>query len=145
MTRLLLVGCVKTQLDGPAPAEELFVSELFRRRRRHAEAAGSPWYVLSSRHGLLRPDEVVAPYDLPLGRQPVAYRRAWGAAAVERLAREAGNLRNVVVEVHAGAAHVDPLRAPLARAGAALRTPVAGLTQGQHLAWYAAAGARAPG
>lgn len=139
--RVVLVGCVKTQLGGAAPAEELFCSELFRRRRRFAEAARCPWFVLSSRYGLVRPDDVLDPYDLPLGRQPVAYRRAWGERAVERLAFVLGDLASlegVTLEVHAGAAHVDPLREPLARRGAVLLTPLRGLSQGRHLAWYAA-------
>lgn len=142
--RVLLVGCVKTQLDGPAPAEELFVSPLFRCRRRYAEASGCPWFVLSSRHGVLRPDDVVGPYDLPLARQPVAYRRAWGAGAVRRLDSELGGLAGVTLEVHAGAAHVEPLREPLSAAGAELLTPLRGLTQGQHLAWYASVTSRPP-
>ena len=76
---LLLVGCVKTQLDHPAPADELFVSPLFRYRREFAERSGRPWFVLSSRHGLVAPGTVVEPYDFPLARQPVAFRRTWAA------------------------------------------------------------------
>lgn len=131
---------MKTQLDGPAPAEELFCSELFRRRRRFAQGSGCPWFVLSSRYGLLAGDEVVEPYDLPLDRQPVAYRRLWGEGVVAQLETAAGDLRDVVVEVHAGAAHIDPLRVPLERARARILAPLQGLTQGRHLAWYAAAG-----
>lgn len=68
----MLVGCVKTQLPVRAPADELFVSPLFRRRRDFAERSGLPWFVLSSRHGLVRPGQVIEPYDLCLARQPVA-------------------------------------------------------------------------
>jgi len=31
--------------------------------RGYAQARGEPWYVLSAKHGLLQPDERVAPYD----------------------------------------------------------------------------------
>jgi len=40
--------------------------------------------------------------------------------------------------VHVGAAHVEPLRAPLAAKGATLTTPLAHLRQGERVAWYSA-------
>lgn len=63
---LVLIGCVKSKLGVPAPAEELYVSPLFRKRRAYAESAGTPWFVLSAEHGLLAPSDVVAPYDRAL-------------------------------------------------------------------------------
>lgn len=39
-------------------------------------------------------------------------------------------------EIHAGAAHAEPVTAALHERGAAALTPLRGLNQGQHLAWY---------
>jgi hypothetical protein len=135
---VVLVGCVKTQLGHPAPAEELFVSPLFRRRRHYAESSGLPWFVLSSRHGLLRPEDVAEPYDLPLARQPLAFRLAWGERVADQLGAALGPLAGAVFEAHAGAAHVEPLAAALGGRGAIVLAPLRGRTQGGHLAWYAA-------
>jgi hypothetical protein len=40
--RAVLLGSVKLKVDHPAPAEELYVSPLFRRRRAYAEDTGLP-------------------------------------------------------------------------------------------------------
>jgi hypothetical protein len=133
---LLLVGCVKTQLDHSAPADELFCSPLFRLRRDFAERSGRPWFVLSSRHGLVRPEQVIEPYDLPLARQGVAYRQQWGRRVVADLAAAVGELGGLTVEIHAGAAHAESVIAGLAERGAATRWPQRGLNAGHHLAWY---------
>ena len=133
---LLLVGCVKTQLDHPAPADELFISPLFRYRREFAERSGRPWFVLSSRYGLVAPGTVVDPYDFPLARQPVAYRRTWAAQAVADLGSAAGDLAGLMIEIHAGSAHAEPVIAVLHQRGASTHWPQRGHNAGQHLAWY---------
>lgn len=133
---LVLVGCVKKKLDVPAPARELYTSPLFRKERAYAEQAGVPWFVLSAEHGLVAPDEVVAPYDLRLSKTSRDYRRAWGARAVERLGEVVGPLRGKAIEVHAGSAYTDSVRDILIRAGATVVEPLAGLPMGARLAWY---------
>jgi len=44
------------------------VSPLFRKASAYAEATCDRWFILSAKHGLLAPDEVVEPYDVKLGR-----------------------------------------------------------------------------
>jgi hypothetical protein len=135
---VVLVGGVKWKRDHPAPAEELYASPLFRHRREFAELTGPPWFILSPKYGLVAPDEVIAPYDLAMAQQSRDYRAAWAGFVAEQLVATLGSLQGVVFEVHAGAAYVDPLEPVLRARTAAVTTPVRGLTQGQHLAWYAA-------
>lgn len=66
MTRIGLVGCSATKLDRPAPARELYVSPLFVKASAYAEATCQRWYVLSAKHGLVKPDQVLEPYDVAL-------------------------------------------------------------------------------
>ena len=133
---MLLLGCVKSKRSEPAPACDLYTSELFTRRRRYAEAAGLPWYVLSARYGLVRPEEILAPYDVHLAGQSASYRAAWGAFVVEQLRRERGDLSGLVIEVHAGDAYVEAVRDPLERAGSVVLDPVDARSMGETLAWY---------
>jgi hypothetical protein len=133
---IVLVGCVKTKLPTAAPADELYTSPLFRKRRRYAEAAGRPWFILSALHGLVRPDLVLEPYDMYLAGQPVTYRRQWALRVVSDLIAAVGPLEGRTIELHAGASYVEPLEPLLAAAGADVRVPLRGLNQGQHLAWY---------
>lgn len=132
---LVLVGCVKSKRDTALPARDLYRSTLFEGRRGYAERSGAPWYVLSARWGLVRPEEEIAPYDLYLGGCSVSYRRAWGSFVVAQLAEER-ELGGTVVEVHAGGDYVEALRGPLRERGALLRAPLASLPLGHTLAWY---------
>ena len=135
---VLLLGCVKLKASSPQQAKDLYVSDLFQKRRRYADQRGLPWFVLSAEHGLLRPDDLVAPYDVELKAQPASYRRVWGAWVFERLRRELGALSGVRLEVHAGEAYAEALVEPASIAGARLSRPLRGLRQGVQLAWYLA-------
>jgi hypothetical protein len=126
-----LVGCSKRKLAHAAPAALLYASPLFRLAARHCAASCGQWFVLSARHGLLAPDEVVAPYDLSLGRLGREGRAAWAGRIVGQL--RARGLLGVGhrFELHAGAAYATQL-AGLIDADQPLR----GLGIGQRLAWY---------
>lgn len=139
---VVLVGCVKSKLDRPGPARELYTSALFRKMRAYAETTGAPWFVLSAEYGLVEPARVIEPYELHLASTSRAYRTGWGRRVVDDLAAKLGGLGSLVIEIHAGAAYVEALRDGLAGAGATIVEPLAGLGVGQRLAWYAAA---APG
>lgn len=141
---IVLVGCVKEKLDHPAAARDLYVSPLFAKERAYAEASGVPWFNLSAEHGLVAPDEVLAPYDLRLSKTSVDYRRAWGSRVVQRLGDVAGPLDGKRIEVHAGSAYIDPIKSLLAQHGASVVDPLAGLTFGPRLAWYKSGGALSP-
>jgi len=135
---VLLLGCVKLKASSPQQAKDLYVSNLFLKRRGYADQRGLPWFVLSAEHGLLRPDDLVAPYDVELKAQPASYRRVWGAWVIERLRREVGTLTGVRLEVHAGDAYAEALDEPIAASGAELIRPLQGLMLGEQLAWYLA-------
>ena len=134
---VVLVSCVKSKLDHPAPARDLYTSALFRKERAYAEATGVPWFILSAEHGLVDPSRVIEPYELYLPSTTRAYQGAWGQQVIDDLSSKLGGLDERVVEVHAGAAYVNAIRGGLAAAGATIVEPLAGLTMGERLAWYA--------
>jgi hypothetical protein len=133
---VILIGCVRTKKAVASPASELFASPLFAGRRRYAAGSGRPWYILSAKFGLLAPGDVIGPYDVYLADQSPGYRKAWGEFVTAQLDQYEQALRGRRIEVHAGAAYVDPLRGPLAARGAVLAVPLAHLRQGEQLAWY---------
>lgn len=134
---VVLIGCVRTKGSSACAAADLYTSPLFGRRRRYALASGLPWFILSAKFGLLAPEDVIGPYDTYLAEQSPAYKKAWGEFVVAQLEQWLSGLRNHAIEVHAGAAYVEPLRAPLAARGGRLIAPLAHLRQGEQLAWYA--------
>ena len=117
--RVLLLGSSGPTGVAAGPVAGLFSSEGFARARDDALAAGVPWFVLSAKHGLLDPDDVVGPYEVQLGDQSSGYRSAWGEWVVAQLADRL-QLDGTVVEVHGGVDFAQPLRHPLALRGAGL-------------------------
>lgn len=61
-----IVSCTAHKRDRPMRAENLYCSELFYKSRRYAQANYDAWLILSAKHGLIRPCEVVEPYDRKL-------------------------------------------------------------------------------
>jgi hypothetical protein len=133
---VVILGCVSSKRREPAPAKDLYISPLWEKRRAYAVASGKPWVIYSAKHGILDPDRVIEWYDVALARLATAERRAKGEQAVTQLREKFGPLSGKAFEIHAGAAYVDSLAAPLHREGAELVAPLQGLTIGRHLRWY---------
>ena len=123
--RVVLIGSSGVTAAEPVRVADLFRSAGFTRAREHAVSSGLPWFVLSAKHGLLEPDDVVAPYALELGDSSTVYRSAWGEWVAAQLG-ERVRLSGATVEVHGGVDFAQPLRQPLARRGAALELPLPG-------------------
>jgi len=123
--RVALIGSSGATADEPRPAGEMFRSDGFAYARDRARHSRLPWFVLSAKHGLLDPGEVVSPHEIQIDDQPAAYRTAWGEWVVAQLADRL-QLDGVTVEVHGGVDFAQPLRQPLARRGAVLEIPLPG-------------------
>lgn len=135
--RIGLVGCVKTKRTHGAPARDLYISTLFAGRRRYVEATGDRWFVLSARHGLIRDDEWVEPYDETLNDQSAESKRRWAAKVLADLDGLGLDFRTTTFELHAGNEYrsfglVDGLQ----KRGATVEVPAAHLGQGEQLAFY---------
>jgi hypothetical protein len=121
----------------PAAARDLYVSTLFRGRRSFVEASCDAWYVLSARHGLVAPDEILDPYEATLNGMSRSGKRVWAEGVLEQIDALQLDLPHVVFEIHAGAEYREfGLIDGLARRGAAVEVPAAHLGQGKQLAFY---------
>jgi hypothetical protein len=123
--RVVLVGSSGATGEGAEAAGRLFRSDGFARAREHAVHSRLPWFVLSAKHGLLDPDDVISPFEVQIDDQSAAYRSAWGEWVVAQLADRV-QLDGVTVEVHGGVDFAQPLRQPLTRRGAVLDIPLPG-------------------
>ena len=77
MKCVFLISCSGTKRSFALPAKELYVSARFQRERTSIEATGCLWFVLSAKHHLLGPDEIIDPYDKALGEATPEDREAW--------------------------------------------------------------------
>lgn len=143
--RLVLLGCVAEKGRIPAPAKDLYVSALWRKRRGYAEGTGMPWAILSAEHGLVDPEQVIAPYDRALKQEPRGYRERWSSNTAVQVVERLRALGLEAVEAHAGADYLEHgLIAALQHHGIQVSWPVRGLKIGEQLAWYDTHGDRSP-
>jgi hypothetical protein len=130
-TRVALVSCVKTKRQSAVAAKDLYISPYFMGMRRYAEKDADAWYILSAGHGVVRPDQVIAPYERTLKK--VQDRVAWG----ERVNRQLLELlpAGAIVLVLAGVRYRERIVPFLESQGFTVKVPMLGLKFGQQLCW----------
>lgn len=108
--RVALISCGAEKLAAAAPARDLYTGPLFRSARRWVELRDyvyPAWGILSARHGLLLPNQVVEPYDASLAAMSEPERAAWGTSAAEKIRRQWGT--EVIYTVLAGEQYMRAL------------------------------------
>jgi len=137
MSRPLVVGlvsCSKRKLCRPAPARELYSpSYVFDRSVRYLERRCDEWWVLSARHGLVHPDEVLEPYDENLSGAPKTVREEWGAR-VRRALLERYEGRRIKLVLMAGKSYASFLEGLEFE----VEEPLRGLGTGHRRRWLSA-------
>jgi hypothetical protein len=133
---VVLISCVKSKQNKPAKAKDLYISDLFAKERAYAERSGRPWFILSAEHGLVDPEQVLAPYEAYLPAMPASYRRSWGNTVITQLETVLGSLRGLTLEIHAGRPYVRSIQDGLLQRGANVLLPLDGLRFGTRLRWY---------
>jgi len=103
-----LVSCGKSKLDHPAPAKELYTSTLFRAARQDAERCCDDWVILSAGHGVLLPEQIVAPYERAMEQLSLSEKEQWGRTVSSFLTQHYRGL-DVRYEGLAGSEYLDYL------------------------------------
>jgi hypothetical protein len=130
---VFLVSCVSSKQVQPAPARLLYQSDWFVKARAFVEARGGRWFILSALHGVVAPEEVIAPYERTLNTMPVEERRQWAARVHAQLAPLLAGRHRIVFL--AGQHYREYLAPALARDGFQIEVPMEGLRIGEQLAW----------
>jgi len=130
---IYLVSCVAKKLARPSAARDLYISDWFLKARRFVEATGRPWFILSAEHGLLSPDQIIAPYERTLNKMAVADRRAWADRTHRQLQAQVPTLETATI--FAGQRYRGYLVPNLVNHGVVITVPMAGLAIGQQLSW----------
>lgn len=137
-----VVGCGKAKQSRRTRASEMYTGGLFRACAEHARANGDTWRILSGLHGIMKPEQVIAPYDarVPRRERELGY---WVNNAANSLTADPTLRAGFRVVCLAGEEYAAPLRAELERRGIQVDCPLRGLQVGQRLAWLKAAKERA--
>ena len=131
MKKVAMVACVKAKRDEPSPASRLYESTWFRKARAYAETKADTWRILSAKHGVLDPREVIAPYDTSLHDFPASKRREWADGVVKSLDRLLDSGDEVIIL--AGRRYREYLTGPLRERGCEVSVPMEGLGIGEQL------------
>lgn len=133
MQVIYLVSCVSSKADKPCQARDLYQSEWFRRARRYVESKGTPWYILSAEHGVLDPNDLVAPYERTLNKMPISERRQWAERVSQKLAALIAPESQIVIL--AGKPYREFLIPYLRRMARRVEVPMEGLRIGEQVSW----------
>ena len=72
---------------GAVAAKDAYTKPVFRVWRSYAEQSGCPWYILSTKYGLLKPDQLIERYNIPISS---AVRDAALSSRLETQGRDLG-------------------------------------------------------
>lgn len=129
--RIGLVGCASQKLQRPAPARDIYVSQLFKKASAYAEKTCDRWYILSAKHGLVHPDTVLEPYDMKLGTKSGPLIHPWIDRAREQLTAELAGIENPEILALCG----EQYRLVIYRGPWEYEAPMTGMGIGQQLGW----------
>jgi hypothetical protein len=85
MKPLYLIACSQSKLDRAAPARALYTGQAFKLAIKAAEAAQADILILSALHGVLYPEDIIAPYNCYLGGLPTMERVIWSTITAAQL------------------------------------------------------------
>jgi hypothetical protein len=130
---IYLVSCVASKGEHVCEAKELYTSPLFKKMRQYAEKYAENWYILSTKYHLLRPEEVIEPYELTLKQMSAEEIRTWAQETLEMLKKEL--YPTDVVTIFAGKQYRRYLLKSIQEMCHEVRVPMENLGIGQQLQW----------
>jgi hypothetical protein len=75
--RIGLISCCKEKKPGRWPAAELYLSPLFKKSMAYVQRTTHAWGILSAKHGLVLPGDVIDSYDTSLNDASRIELRTW--------------------------------------------------------------------
>jgi hypothetical protein len=131
--RIALLGCGSVKANCHCVAFEMYRSQLFRFQLRYALITCDRYYILSAKHGLLRHNDIIEPYEHRLPSGPG--RTAWGKLVASQLDSAVPEFDAEIV-VLAGSAYADAFEANDRDWN--WSEPLRGMPVGKRLAWLKA-------
>jgi len=130
---IVCISCVKSKQTFPCAAKDMYISPLFRKMLLYAQQLRpQKIFILSAEYGLLKPGDVIAPYEKTLKTMSTSERSAWAEKVLSRLRQEADLQVDKFIFL-AGA----PYRENLVRHIRYYEVPMEGLSLGRQLQWLA--------
>ncbi|MBD2505100.1 DUF6884 domain-containing protein [Anabaena azotica] len=131
---ITLVSCVGQKLNQPSQARFIYQSPWFTKCKNYVESQNYNWFILSAKYGLIKPQQVIEPYEESLNSAPAQERQQWSKqvfASIVEILPKGGTIR-----FFAGEKYRQYLIPLLEEAGYKTEVPLQGLGIGQQLQWF---------
>ena len=134
MSELYLVACSASKACQAKPAKELYKGTRFCYARCYVERLGHKWFILSGKHGLVCPDEVLEPYDCHLKQQSKQYQKEWNQQVFLQVKRCLDGVTSIIF-LAGEEEYYQGLVDPLCWHGRKVSTPLKGMNKGDQVSW----------
>ena len=87
--KIVFIACSAKKLGKPAKAKNLYISPLFQLSWRYANRLKpDKVYILSAKHGLIKPDVIIRPYNVALNTMTTSLRKNWAGKVNKQMEQE---------------------------------------------------------
>lgn len=134
MSRIIsIVQCVSKKLDSPQLGRNLYISPLFVNASAYAEKISDDWFIISAKYGLVRPSDLLEPYDVTLKDLTARQRRDWAERVFSDIKLLLKTTDTVVML--AGVVYRENLVGKIEELGCIVQIPMKGLRIGEQVRW----------
>lgn len=89
MAKIILISCVSKKQSYPTKAEKMYISPLFQKNMLYAKSLEpDKIFILSAKHGLLKLDQKIAPYDETLNSMQSSAVKEWARKVLKQLKKQ---------------------------------------------------------
>jgi hypothetical protein len=134
MAKIGLISCVSMKQNREAEASELYISPLFKKSKEYATERLDKFFILSAKHGLLKPKDKIGPYDLTLNTMQKDERIAWAEKVYTDLIKVVS--KNDEIVFLAGENYREFLETKIKARGNPTACPLFKMSIGEQLQWY---------
>ncbi|PCH92471.1 MAG: hypothetical protein COB84_10610 [Rhodobacteraceae bacterium] len=131
MSEIYLLSCVKSKLSYSCPAQDMYVSALFKKMLKYAQSKNPDYiFILSAKYGLLGLSDIIEPYEKTLNKMGKHDREEWAEAVLEQL-KDKTDVKNDKFTFLAGQKYRENLIPSITH----YSLPMEGMPFGQQLKW----------
>ena len=134
MSLIGLISCVSAKKKYATKAKDLYASPLFLYSKKYAELRLDKYYILSAKYGLLKPDDIIEPYEETLNNKSKKERVLWSRKVFNKLSKEI-SVNDKIVFL-AGEKYREFIGKYLSEQNILFQTPLKKLSIGKQLQWY---------
>lgn len=128
-----IVQCVSKKRATPQRARHLYTSQLFVNAAAYAEKISTEWFIISAKYGLVKPTEIIEPYDVTLKDMSAFERKQWARQVFAEL-KPILHISDTVVML-AGSIYRKDLVKMIEVFGCRVEIPLEGLRIGEQVSW----------